>query len=63
MKRDRPVPIPSNAYGSADEETNRIYRRRQGTLPGTRVGIPGRSDSSQDRDGQWQPGPITQGKR
>ena len=54
-----PAPTPSNAYGSADEETNRVFRQRQGTRPGTRVGIPGRSDSPQRRDGTWQPGPIT----
>lgn len=53
-----PVPLPSTDYGSADEETNRIFRKyRQGTLPGTRVGIPGRSDSPQDKSGKWQPGP------
>jgi hypothetical protein len=52
-----PAPIPSSAYGSADEETNRIFRKRAGTLPGTRIGIPGRSDSSQDKSGKWKPGP------
>jgi hypothetical protein len=56
--RGGPVPIPSSAYGSADEESNRVYRRREGTLPGTRIGIPGRSDSPQDRNGKWEPGPI-----
>jgi hypothetical protein len=55
-----PAPIPSSAYGSADEETNRIFRKRAGTLPGTRLGIPGRSDSPQRRDGSWRPGPIPQ---
>jgi len=54
----RPVPIPSSAYGSADEETNRAFRKREGTLPGTRIGIPGRSDSSQDKTGKWVEGPI-----
>jgi hypothetical protein len=49
------APLPSTDYGSADEETNRIFRRRQGTLPGTKIGIPGRSDSSQDSTGRWQP--------
>jgi hypothetical protein len=58
----RPSPIPSSSYGSADEETNRVFRKREGTLPGTRVGIPGRSDSSQDSDGRWVPGPITRKK-
>lgn len=53
-----PAPIPANSYGSPDEETNRIFRKRAGTLPGTRVGIPGRSDSPQDKDGRWQPGPF-----
>lgn len=53
-----PVPIPSSAYGSADEETNRLFRKRAGTLPGTRVGIPGRSDSPQNQQGKWTPGPI-----
>jgi hypothetical protein len=48
-----PAPIPSSAYGSADEETNRVFRKKQGTLPGTRIGIPGRSDSSQSKDGKW----------
>jgi hypothetical protein len=56
--RGGPVPIPSSAYGSADEESNRVYRRREGTLPGTRIGIPGRTDSPQDRNGKWEPGPI-----
>ena len=50
--------MPNNAYGSADEETNRVFRKRQGTLPGTRIGIPGRSDSPQDRYGSWREGPI-----
>jgi len=54
----RPVPLPSTDYGSPDEETNRVFRRKQGTLPGTRVGIPGRSDSPQRSDGSWRPGPI-----
>jgi hypothetical protein len=54
----RPVPLPSTDYGSPDEESNRVFRRREGTLPGTRVGIPGRSDSPQDRRGNWVPGPI-----
>jgi len=53
-----PAPMPNNAYGSADEETNRVFRKRQGTLPGTRIGIPGRSDSPQDRYGSWREGPI-----
>jgi hypothetical protein len=54
----RPVPIPDNSYGGPSEETNRRFRKEQGTLPGTRVGIPGRSDSSQDSSGKWHPGPI-----
>jgi hypothetical protein len=58
----KPVPIPSSSYGSADEESNRVFRKRQGTLPGTRVGLPGRSDSSQDRRGNWVPGPIRKKK-
>ena len=58
MADRRSVPIPSSAYGSADEETNRVFRKRAGTLPGTRIGIPGRSDSPQDKSGKWQPGPI-----
>jgi hypothetical protein len=60
--RGGPVPIPSSAYGSADEESNRVYRRREGTLPSTRIGIPGRSDSPQRRDGSWRPGPTNKGK-
>ena len=55
-----PAPIPSSSYGSADEETNRVFRKRQGTREGTRVGLPGRSDSPQNRDGKWEPGPIKQ---
>jgi hypothetical protein len=58
----RPSPIPSSDYGSPDEETNRRFREREGTLPGTRVGIPGRSDSPQDKDGRWVPGPIPRKK-
>lgn len=54
----RPSPIPSSAYGSADEESNRVFRRREGTLPGTRIGIPGRSDSSESADGKWRSGPY-----
>lgn len=50
--------MPSNSYGSADEETNRIFRKRAGTLRGTRVGIPGRNDSPQDSSGRWIPGPT-----
>ena len=57
-----PVPIPDNAYGSADEETNRLFRERGGTLPGTKVGIPGRNDSPQDGSGRWEPGPIPRKK-
>lgn len=58
-----PTPVPNSDYGSADEETNRIFRRKQGTLPGTKVGIPGRSDSPQTSTGTWQPGPIPQRRR
>ncbi len=57
-----PVPIPSSAYGSPDEESNRVFRKREGTLPGTRIGIPGRSDSPQSKTGKWQPGPIRRKK-
>lgn len=53
-----PAPLPSCSYGNADEETNRIFRKRAGTLPGTRIGIPGRSDSPQSKTGRWLPGPI-----
>lgn len=53
-----PTPLPSTDYGSADEETNRIFRKKQGTLPGTKIGIPGRNDSPQDSSGKWEPGPI-----
>ena len=49
--RTRIAPLPSADYGSPDEETNRIFRRRYGTLPGTRVGIPGSSDSPQAAPG------------
>lgn len=52
-----PTPVPSTDYGSPDEETNRTFRQRQGTIRDTRIGIPGRSDSSQDRNGKWHPGP------
>ncbi len=58
----RPVPIPSSAYGSPDEETNRAFRKREGTLPGTRIGIPGRSDSPQNKQGKWIAGPIRKRK-
>jgi len=37
-------PMPNTAYGSPDEETNRVFRKRQGVRPGTKIGIPGRSD-------------------
>lgn len=57
----KPVPVPSSAYGSADEESNRVFRKRQGTLPGTRVGLPGRSDSPQSKTGKWKSGPIKRG--
>lgn len=59
MPRRRPaIPLPSNTYGSPDEETNRVFRIPYGTLLGTRIGIPGRSDSPQDAGGKWQPGPL-----
>lgn len=48
-----PTPIPSSDYGSPNEETNRLFREKQGTRPGTRVGIPGRTDSPQDKTGKW----------
>lgn len=52
-----PTPVPSSDYGSPDEETNRMFRRKQGTIKGTRVGLPGRDDSSQNSNGKWYPGP------
>lgn len=50
-----PTPIPGNAYGSPEEESQRLFRKLRGTLPGTRIGIPGRSDSPQNKDGKWKP--------
>ena len=55
MPSRRRVPLPSTSYGSADEETNRLFRQLGKTRPGTRIAIPGRSDSSQDSLGKWQP--------
>ena len=62
MTKRRPVPLPSSDYGSADEETNRLFRQRGGTLPGTKIGIPGRNDSPQNGSGRWEPGPIPRRK-
>jgi len=40
----QPVPIPNNCYGGPEEEGNRVFRKREGVRPGTKIGIPGRSD-------------------
>jgi hypothetical protein len=55
MAERRRTPLPSTDYGSADEETNRLFRKLGKTREGTRIGIPGRSDSSQNSTGKWQP--------
>lgn len=33
------TPIPDSAYGSADEESQRVFRITRGTRPGTRLGV------------------------